>query len=165
VKSSRLILIIIFVLSWLTLPLLGREAFKKYLPSAIFMCILTKVLDEYGKRKKWWRFYKGIPPLNSMDIFNIGPYFITSLWVLKLTYGKFPKYFMSNTILHILFIFHGIKYIQRLNILSLVKLTKVQYLLIDAARALILYGFQYIQEKIQACFHSIQRKRVHSNAK
>ncbi|MGG3691342.1 hypothetical protein [Heyndrickxia ginsengihumi] len=112
-KSSRLILIIIFVLSWLTLPLLGREAFKKYLPSAIFMCILTKVLDEYGKRKKWWRFYKGIPPLDSFDIFNLGPYFITSLWMLKLTYGKLRIFLISNTLLHIVFIFGGLKYMKR----------------------------------------------------
>lgn len=152
-KSSRLILIIIFVLSWLTLPLLGREAFKKYLPSAIFMCILTKVLDEYGKRKKWWRFYKGIPPLNSMDIFNIGPYFITSLWVLKLTYGKLRIFLISNTLLHIVFIFGGLKYMKRFKILSLVKLTKVQYLVIDFIRAVILYAFQYNKEKLKTSSH------------
>lgn len=152
-KSSRLILIIIFVLSWLTLPLLGREAFKKYLPSAIFMCILTKVLDEYGKRKKWWRFYKGIPPLNSMDIFNIGPYFITSLWMLKLTYGKLRIFLISNTLLHIVFIFGGLKYMKRFKILSLVKLTKVQYLVIDFIRAVILYAFQYNKEKLKTSSH------------
>jgi len=153
VKSSRLILIIIFVLSWLTLPLLGREAFKKYLPSAIFMCILTKVLDEYGKRKKWWRFYKGIPPLDSFDIFNLGPYLITSLWMLKLTYGKLRIFLISNTLLHIVFIFGGLKYMKRFKILSLVKLTKVQYLVIDFIRAVILYAFQYNKEKLKTSSH------------
>ncbi|KHD86104.1 hypothetical protein G4D61_15445 [Bacillus ginsengihumi] len=152
-KSSKIVLIAIFILSWLTLPLLGKQAFKKYVTAATFMCGLTKVLDVYGEKKKWWRFYKGIPPLDSFDIFNLGPYFITSLWMLKLTYGKLRIFLISNTLLHIVFIFGGLKYMKRFKILSLVKLTKVQYLVIDFIRAVILYAFQYNKEKLKTSSH------------
>ncbi|WML44357.1 hypothetical protein [Neobacillus sp. PS3-40] len=148
-KNSKLFLVAMLILPLLTLPLLGRNVLKKYLPAAIFICILTKILDTFGERKNWWRFYKGIPPLDSMDMLNFGPYFVSSLWLLKMTYGKFPLYLISNTILHILFIFLGIKYIKRLRILSLVKLTKFQYLAIDFIRALLLYVFQFLKEKAQ----------------
>jgi hypothetical protein len=150
-KHTKLLWVGMLIFSWLTLPLLGRNALKKYLPSAIFICILTKTLDIFGKRKKWWRFYKGISPLDSMDFFNFGPYFVTSLWILKLTYGKFPLYLITNTILHILFIFKGLKYMKRFRILSLDKLTKFQYLAIDFFRALLLYAFQYIKDTLH--FH------------
>lgn len=145
-KNSKLFLVAMVILPWLTIPLLGRNALKKYLPSAIFITVLTKILDIFGERNKWWRFYKGISPLNSMDFLNFGPYFVTSLWMLKMTYGKFSKFLISNTILQILFIFLGLKYISRYKILTLVKLTKINYLAIDVLRALLLYGFQKIQD-------------------
>lgn len=149
-KKSKLILLIMFILSWSTIPLLGRNSLKRYLPSALMMVCLTKFLDVFGERRKWWRFYKGIPPLDSMDFLNFGPYFVSSLWMLKLTYGKFLTFLVSNSILHILFIFLGLKYIKQFRILSLVNLTKFQYLFIDFLRANILYGFQFAKEKVQS---------------
>jgi hypothetical protein len=146
-KNSKIILIAMLLLPWLTLPLLGRTALKRFLPSVIFMCIFTKILDVIGRRRKWWQFYKGIPPLNSMDIFNLGPYFVTSLWMLKLTYGKFLLYLLSNVALHVLFIFKGLKYTKRYEILSLVKISKARYLGIDFIRALLLYAFQWTKEQ------------------
>jgi hypothetical protein len=145
-KNSKLFYIALLILPWLTVPLLGRNSFKKYLPAAIFMSTFTKALDIFGENKKWWRFYKGIPPLNSMNFFNFGPYLVTSLWMLKMTYGKFPLYLISNTILHILFTFIGLKYLKRYKIASLVKLTKFQYLPTQFIRALLLYSFQYIND-------------------
>jgi hypothetical protein len=136
------------ILSWVTIPFLGKNVLKKYLPAAIFICILTKFLDIYGERKKWWRFYKGISPLNSMDFFNFGPYFVTSLWMLKWFYGRFWLFFTSNTLLQIIFIFFGLKYVKRYKILSLVVLTRFKYLAIDMARTLILYAFQWMKENV-----------------
>jgi hypothetical protein len=145
-KKRNFLLAGLLIIPWLTLPLLGRHAYKKYLPAAIFICIFTKILDEFGRRKKWWKFYKGIPLLHSMDLLNLGPYFITSLWMLKFTYGKFYLYLISNTILHIVFIFFGLKYVKRFRILSLENLSKLQYLAIDFLRALLLYAFQTIRD-------------------
>ena len=142
-KNSRLIYIALLILPWLTVPLLGRKSFRKYLPAAVFMSTFTKALDLFGEEKKWWRFYKGIPPLDSMNFFNFGPYLVTSLWVLKITFGKLLLYIISNTILHICFIyFGGLRIVKHYKIFELKKLTKFQYLIIDLFRALILYSFQ-----------------------
>jgi hypothetical protein len=147
VKNSKFFLVAMFLIAWLTVPLLGRNTIKKYLPSAIVMGIFTKILDIIGEKNNWWRFYKGISPLDSMDFLNLGPYLVTSLWMLKMMYGKFPLYIISNTILHIVFIFFGLKYIKRFKILSLVKLSKFHYLGINFIRSILLYGFQYISDK------------------
>ncbi|WP_188694501.1 hypothetical protein [Pullulanibacillus camelliae] len=145
-KHSKLFLLALLILPWLSIPLLGKPAFKKYLPSALFICTFTKAIDIFGENNKWWKFYKGLPPLNSMNFFNFGPYLITSLWILKLTYRKFFIYMLSNTTLHILFTYFGLKYVKRFKIFSLVELTKFQYLIIDIIRAVLLYSFQRITD-------------------
>lgn len=146
-KNLKLFYFALLILPWLTVTFLGRNSFKKYLPAAIFIGTVTTAIDLFGEKKKWWRFYKEIPPLKSMNLFNFGPYFVSSLWMLKMTYGKFPLYIISNTILHICFIYlGGIKFVNYFKIFTLEKLTKFQYLAIDFLRALILYGFQFIND-------------------
>jgi hypothetical protein len=82
------------------------------------MCTFSKAIQLFGEKKKWWRFYKGIPPLNSANFFNFGPYLVTSLWMLKLTFGKFPLYLISNLILQICFIYlGGLKFFKRIKLL------------------------------------------------
>ncbi|MFY4776169.1 hypothetical protein [Metabacillus sp. RGM 3146] len=144
-KNSKLFYLLLLILPWLSVPLLGRTALKRYLPAGIFICTFIKAIDLFGEKKKWWKFYKGSTPLESMNYFNFGPYFVTSLWMLKHTYGKFPLYMISNVLLQICFIyFGGIKFVERYRIFSLKKLKKFQYLVIDFIRALLLYGFQYL---------------------
>ncbi|GGE45372.1 hypothetical protein GCM10011391_25270 [Pullulanibacillus camelliae] len=53
---------------------------------------------------------------------------------------------LSNTTLHILFTYFGLKYVKRFKIFSLVELTKFQYLIIDIIRAVLLYSFQRITD-------------------
>jgi hypothetical protein len=120
-KNTKLLLLGMLIIPWLTTPILGKNAFKKYVPAAIFICTFTKAIDLLGENKKWWRTYKVIPPFDSLNFLNFGPYFVTSLWMLKMFYGKFRLYLISNTILQCLFIFLGLKYTERYKIFSLVK--------------------------------------------
>ncbi|MFD0825878.1 hypothetical protein ACT8ZR_09385 [Neobacillus sp. M.A.Huq-85] len=144
-KNSKLFYIALLVLPWVTVLFLGRNSLKKHLPAAIFMSTFTKALDLFGEKKKWWRTYVGIPPFKSANFFNFGPYLVTCLWMLKLTYGKFPVFIISNLILEICFIYlGGLKFLKRYKIASIDGITKLQYLTIDFIRALLLYSFQYI---------------------
>jgi hypothetical protein len=144
-KNSKLFYITLLIIPWLTVPLLGRKSFIKYLPASIFMSTFTKAIDLFGEKKKWWRFYKSGTPLDSMNFFNFGPYLVTSLWMLKMTYGKTLLFFISNFILHICFIyFGGLKFVKRYKIFRLDKLSKLQYLVIDFLRLSLLYSFQYV---------------------
>jgi hypothetical protein len=144
-KKSKLFYMILLFLPWVSVLFLGRNSFKKYLPAAIFISTFTKAIDLFDEKRKWWHFYRGVSHLDSMNFFNLGPYLVTSLWMLKMTFGKFPLYIISNLILHICFIFFGgLKLVDRYKIFTLDKLSKVQYLAIDCLRALLLYGFQLV---------------------
>lgn len=115
-KISRThLLLLILIFPWLSIPFIGKRAIKKYLPAAIFICTITSAIDLFGEKKKLWRFYRGIPPLNSMNFFNFGPYFVTSLCMLRMTYGNFLIYMIVNFVLHFCFIFlGGVKLVDRL---------------------------------------------------
>jgi hypothetical protein len=148
-KNSKLFYISLLILPWLTVPFLGKSSFKKFLPAALFMVTFTKALDLLGEKKKWWRFYKGLPALDSITIFNFGPYFVTCLWILKAFYGKFRLYLIFSFILHICFTYlGGVKFFHHFKIGSLIKLKKIQLLAIYSLRSLLLYAFQFINNRL-----------------
>lgn len=143
-KNRKLFLLATLILPWFTAPFIGKNNLKKYLPATIFIKSVTIALDLYGEKKKWWRFYRGIPPFNSMNFFDFGPYLVTTLWILKMTNGKFKLFLIANFILHIVFISIGLRLVKKFKIFSLINLTKFQYLIIDFLRAILLYAFQYL---------------------
>lgn len=144
-KNSKIFLLLMLVLPWLTLPLMGINKVKKYLPAAIFICTFSKAISIFGESKKWWKCDKGIFDLKNIDFFILGPYFATGIWMLKRTYGDFPLYLISNTLLHISFIYlGGVKLAEHFKIFSLKKLSKFQYLLINIVRGISFYAFHYI---------------------
>lgn len=142
-----LMLLLLLVLPWLSVPFLSKKSFKRFFPAAIFICTLTSAIDLFGVKNKLWHFYRGIPPFNSMNFYNLGPYFVTSLWILKMTYGKFPLYIIVNFVLHICFSFlGGVKLADRFKIFTFTNFTKLQYIGLNTLRALVLYWFQFIND-------------------
>ncbi|MEH7744623.1 hypothetical protein V7659_06145, partial [Neobacillus drentensis] len=85
-KNSKLFYIALLIVPWLTVPFLGRNSFKKYLPAGIFICTFTKAMELFGEKKKWWRSYEGVSQLKNTNFFNCGPYLVASLWMLKMTF-------------------------------------------------------------------------------
>jgi hypothetical protein len=149
-KHSRFLLILMMILPWFSLPLLGRSAIKRFLPATILISIVVKLNNKLAKKRKWWWFYSSIHPKIDGDIpFILGPYFLTSLWILKLFYGKLKLFFITNTILHFLFAFLGMKLLKRLGIVSLVRMKPIQLTLLLTVRGILLYGFQFAIENIK----------------
>lgn len=149
-KNSRFLLVIMMILPWFTLPLLGRSAIKRFLPATIFISVVTKLMNLIAKKRRWWWFYTSIHPKIKGDIpFIAGPYFLSALWSLKMTYGKFSLFMITNAIVHFLFAFPGMKLIKRLGIASLVRINPFQFVLILLFRAVLLYSFQFAYETLK----------------
>lgn len=71
------------------------------------------------------------------------------MWILKFTYGKFWLYTGLNLIID-----SGVTYIiteslKKLGIASLVRMKKYQLSLLFFIKAFLLYGFQFVKEKIE----------------
>ena len=149
-RHSRFLLILMMILPWFSIPLLGQRTIKRFLPATILISCVVKINNITAKKRNWWQFYTSIHPKISGDIpFILGPYFLASLWILKLTYGKLILFTITNAIGHILFAFPGMKLLKRLGIVSLVQLKPIQLTLLLTIRGFLLYGFQFAIENIK----------------
>lgn len=78
--------------------------------------------------------------------FNIGPFFVTSRWMLKWSYGNFKRFLLLNAAVDAFFAFAVIKIIEKLEVVKLVRLNPFQFFLHFFYKALVLYGIQFVIE-------------------
>ncbi len=149
-KYSKPLLLLMLVLSWLSFPLLGKDTIKRFLPAGIFISLLVTVEDVIARKRKWWWWYeKIIPNVSGIVPFLWGPFLIGSMWILKLTYGRFTFYTILNLIIDSIFTFFMVDLLKKLGIASLIRLRKYQLSMLFFIKSLLLYGFQFVKEKIQ----------------
>jgi hypothetical protein len=146
-KNKRFINIAMVLLSWLSLPFVGRSSIKRFLSASIFIVIFEALNVQIGKKRKWWVFYyKPNSYISGEFPFNIGPFFVGTIWILKWTYGNFKKFILLNAIVDAFFAFVIVKLTEKVKVAKLVRLNHFQFFLYMLYKAFILYGFQYIIE-------------------
>jgi len=147
ITSLKSILLLMMIVPWLSLPFLGGKSTKRFLPAAIFIALFVTIEDIFAKRRKWWWWYEYIhPKLSGIIPFLWGPFFVGSLWILKLTYGKFTRYIVLNLIVDSFFVYFLVNWLKKLGIASLVRMKKYQLSLLFLLKSLVLYAFQFIKE-------------------
>lgn len=148
-KYSKLLLWLQLVLPWLSTPLLGKKSFKRFLPAAIFISLFVHYESKLAKKRKWWWYYERIhPKVPGGFTLTWGPFLVGSMWILKYTYGKFWIYTMLNIIIDSGFTYILTESLKKFGIASLVRMKKYQLSLLFFFKSLLLYGFQYMKEKI-----------------
>lgn len=140
----------LIVIPWLTLLFIGKKSFKRYFPAGIFIVIFEILNHLYGHKRNWWKFYdKRKSFMRDEFPFSIGPYLPVSMWILKYTYGNFKKFILLNLISDGLFAFFFIDIFKFFKIIRLNRLTHIQFFLYLHYKAYLLYGFQYLFEKVK----------------
>jgi len=76
-----------------------------------------------------------------------GPFLVGSMWILKLTYGKFFRYMVLNLAIDGMFSYGLVYYLQKFGVASLVRMKKNQLMYVFIVETLLLYGFQFLKEK------------------
>lgn len=148
-KKSKLLLLLLFILPWLTLPLLRKNDLKRFLPAGIFISLVVWAESIYARKNKWWWFYETLHPKLTGEFPLIwGPFLIGSMWILKLTYGRFLLYTVLNIIVDAFFTYPFIELCRKAGIGSLVRLKKYQLSILFFIKSLLMYGFQTIREKV-----------------
>ena len=79
-KYSKALLWTIIILPWFSVPLLGKETFKRFLPAGLFISIIVHIVNFIGKKREWWWWWYAA---NSQKVtwvvpFTWGPFFIGS---------------------------------------------------------------------------------------
>ncbi|MDZ5473878.1 hypothetical protein SM124_19340 [Bacillus sp. 31A1R] len=146
-KKDKLILASMIIVSWLTLPLLGRKTIKRFLPGAIFISLFVYFENKIALRNDWWKFHKKLhPKLGGMTPLLAGPFFVGSLWILKFIYGRFFLYFLTNLIVDSLFTYVIIDWFKKAGYATLLNLKKYQLSLLFLTKTVLMYLFQYVSE-------------------
>jgi hypothetical protein len=148
-KNNKMFLAGMLILPWLSLPLLGKKTVKRFLPSSLFICFFVLAESFLSRKRVWWWFYKKLHPKLIGEIPLIwGPFFIGSLWIMKVTYGKLFTYLASNFIVDTFFVYKVTGWFKQNGYASLVRLKKYQLSLIFLLKSVLMYVFQYVFEKV-----------------
>lgn len=139
----------IILIPWLSLLLIGKRSFKRYSFAGIFIVIFEIVNHLYGHKRNWWKFYDKRKAFFKDELpFSVGPYMPFSMWLLKISYGNFKRFVLLNLISDGLFAFLFIDILKKFKIISLNGINHFQFFIYLHYKAYLLYGFQYLFEKI-----------------
>lgn len=135
------------IFPWLTVPFMGKRNFIRFLPVASFTNLILSVFSLISYRKKWWITNNPLSPGPIDFTYILGPYFVATLWIFKLTFGNFPKYLMTNMLLDLINAF-PLPYIgKKFGIVKFLKMKHSTWYFICVSLAVIIYGFQYFVEQ------------------
>lgn len=149
-KKNKMILLVIMILPWLSMPFMGKRTIKRLYPGALFMFVWVGVESILAKKRVWWRIYEKVNPNIIGELpFMLGPFFVGSLWILKFTVGNLIRYLFLNLIFDTLFAYPGMFILKRLGIASLVRLRPYQMLLLFMSKSVIIYGVQSLADKLR----------------
>jgi hypothetical protein len=138
-----LIRITLLLVPWLTVFFIPTNVFKKYTPVAIFASFLVAINCMLSVPFKWWTVKGGLLNKVMNDLsFILGPFFIGTIWIFRLTFGKFWLYLLTNTFMD-LFLAYPINWIlQRLKVYKLVNFKSKHVFILSIFFAIVIYPYQ-----------------------
>ncbi|MRG85925.1 hypothetical protein [Salinibacillus xinjiangensis] len=147
-KRHLLFNLALILLPWITVLFLQKKHFKRFSLAGVCTIVLELMYQVIGQKRNWWVFYDK-PKSFVKDVlpFAIGPYMPLSMWLLRLSYGNFKKFLVLNIIADGLFAFPGIKFLKKIKIANLNRLSSIQFFFYLFHKAFILYGMQYLVER------------------
>lgn len=164
-KNQRRINVSMVSLSWLSMLFFGKSNIKRFLPASIFITLIESINVQIGKKRKWWVFYNRPNSFISGEFpFNIGPFLIGSMWILRWTYGNFTRFIMLNAMVDGAFVLIMSILLKRIKIFTLVRLNEIQFFLYFFLKAFLLYGFQFLFEYGRKSMQTYQQEPQQVNA-
>lgn len=140
----------IIALSWFSLIFFGKRHFKRYSLASGIIAIFEIMNHLYGHKQKWWKFYDKRKSFIRDELpFDLGPYMPLSMWILKYSYGNLKKFVLFNVIANSFFSFFLIDVLKKFKIVRLNRLNHLQFFFYLHYKAYILYGIQYLFEKLK----------------
>ena len=147
--KGKLTLLSVLILPWLSLFMINKLTFKKYLPVLTFSSLVIAFLSELSKYYRWWKIKNPLfPKLSSSIPFIFGPFLVANLWVFKLTYGNFKKYLLVNVLFDYLFAYPLTTLAEKLKVYKMLNMTRFQLFILSIATAIVNYGYQLLIQEV-----------------
>lgn len=147
-----------FILSWITVYFIPKNTVKRYLPASTMSALLVMTTVFIGTHYHSWEVKGG----TKTRIFNIlsvilGPFSVGTLWIFRLTFGKFWLYLLTNFVQNLIYAFPILAFFEKINFIKYVKFTRIHHLIASMTFSLIIYGFQYFLEKPSSANYQYQK--------
>lgn len=146
------------IIPWLSAPFLGWKSFFRFLPVACFTNLFISLLSVVANKKKWWINKNPLSPGLVDFTYILGPFFVATLWIFKLTYGNFLKYFITNAVMDIISAYPFAEIWERVGVFKFKKLTHTRWYFMMVSFAVLIYGYQYLVEKSIKAAKGLQSK-------
>jgi hypothetical protein len=131
------------VISWSSMLLYPKRAFKRFLPVTIFVTTLVSILLVLSSPLKLWKVTGGLGSKIINDLsFTLGPFFAANMWVFKLAYGNIWQYLGVNFVIDFLLAYPVSSLFKKMNIYKLDRLQPLYFFSIIYSFAILAYGFQ-----------------------
>lgn len=146
-NKKKVFSLAMIIIPWLTVPFMGKKSFLRFLPVASFINLFLSVFSLTANQKKWWVNKNPLSP-GSVDFsYILGPYYVATLWIFKLTYGNFPKYLITNMMLDLVNAFPLGSLWEKVGLFKFQKMKHVTWYFICVVLSVFIYGFQYLVEQ------------------
>lgn len=147
--EKKLLSLVILIVPWLTVPLIGKKSFIRFLPATTFVNLLISLFSVVAEKKKLWKVKNPLFPYTAVDFsYLVGLFFVTTIWVFKLTYGNFLKYILLNVVLDYFLSFPIIKFFTKIGIFEFKKMRPVHFYYLSVFLAFVIYWYQYVIERV-----------------
>lgn len=134
----------------MSLLFIGKRDFKRYSFSGVFIIVFEIINHLYGHKRNWWKFFDKRKSFIRDELpFSIGPYMPLSMWLLKFSNGNFKKFVLMNVIFDGVFAFFIMDVLKKIKIIRLGRLNRTQFFFYIHYKAYLLYGLQYLLDKIK----------------
>ncbi|WP_069187940.1 hypothetical protein [Sporosarcina globispora] len=147
-NKKNLLSLGMLLIPWFSVPLLGKVSFVRFLPVTTFVNLFMSILSIFAIKNKWWK-NKGTlfgSPINLP--YMLGIFFVGTLWIFKLTYGKFVKYLLLNIVMDYILAFPFAKLATKVGVFEFKKMRPIVFFYLSVFLAVIIYGYQYIVEQV-----------------
>ncbi|WP_042463356.1 hypothetical protein [Neobacillus dielmonensis] len=134
--------------SWSTVFFIPKNMLKKYIPVATFATLLVLIQSMLSIPFKWWTVKGGLLNKVTNDLsFILGPFFIGTIWIFRLTFGKFWIYLITNVLMDLFLAYPVNGLMQKLKVYKLVNFKPKHIFYTASSFALVIYGFQLFLTK------------------
>jgi hypothetical protein len=138
----------LLVISWSSAFFLPKKLFVRYSPVAVLASLLVLIECYLAIPFKWWKVNGGVKTklFNELS-FILGPFFVGTIWIFRLTFGKLWLYLLLNLIMDGLLSFPFNKIFQKLKVYKLINFKPKHIFFTSFAYAIMIYGYQLLIDK------------------
>lgn len=138
----------LLVLPWFSLFFIGSRNLLRYVPVALFVTVINTIMYQAAYHYNWWR-EAGVFEWDDLIPVSwvYSAYLVATIWIFRLTYGRFWLYLLVNLVLDGLYIYVWYPVQQRLGLAaSDISLSPTATYAMMTGIALLIYLYQMWQD-------------------